>query len=416
MPIQIALRHVAVLAASALSWLSLASDAAAQECQADSDCNAGYHCATNTGTVCSSCPGYPFPGYPYSDAGARDSGAVWAADAGAATDSGIAWPWFPEPFGDAGGCDAGCSTYEYRYCAPATCASDADCPAHMACHTETWLQCSSPACRPGLDCDKDAGSNCSEQTQTTCRERYSLPCQLDPECGEGFECNKDPYTICWGSGGVIPNADGGFTVVDGGTGCTTETPDAGYCNLLELPCESSADCPAGLSCQTNYNYPPCTWWPGDGGFDVADSGFPVLPGKADAGFGGYYECPPPVLSQVCRPESWGGGGSTGGSTGGLGGTGAYDAGVPSVADAGTTAPGSTGGGLAGGGIGGAGGSQDAGEEDEDDQGPGRPRLGSILRHLFGKGGCSLGAQPADGNLAWFALMSGLLVLRARRRR
>jgi MYXO-CTERM domain-containing protein len=59
------------------------------------------------------------------------------------------------------------------------------------------------------------------------------------------------------------------------------------------------------------------------------------------------------------------------------------------------------------------------EDDDEDEGGGRPHKRgwrSLLHGLLGSGGCSVNGQATEGNLAWFALLSGMLVLRTRRRR
>jgi hypothetical protein len=423
-----------ILAAlTAIPLLLSARAAQAQSCQDDSNCGAGYRCASQTGISCGRCP-------------------VFGSDAGAAAfaDGGL------NPYD----CDAGCTTFEWRYCARKSCEQDSDCPSDMRCNAVTYTSCEDAPCKPGVDCAPDASVTCSEHTERTCTERYNIPCGVDEECGEGFDCNRDPYTSCWGSGGGSYDGDGGFIAWESDGGCTTETPEAGWCNLLELPCASDSECPSGLSCQDSYSSPPCVFGPRDAGAIVWDGGAPLPDEKSDAGIllpGDYY-CPPPVARRVCQPERWAvdggsggllgggliaGGGLVGGGTiGGLGGLGGaelgglggglvgggpLDAGVVEV-DSGTSAPptgtpGGSGalGGAAGGGTGGgSSGSADAGSDDdgdEDEHGHGHHHGGwrSLLRGLFGAGGCSLGGEPAQGNLAWFALMSGLLVLRTRRR-
>lgn len=429
MRIEVPSQRAASLAAlTAFSLLLTARATQAQSCSDDSNCGAGYRCATQTGISCGRCP---FPG---SDAGPSASG-----------DGGILW----DPFG----CDAGCTPYEYSYCTRKNCSQDSDCPSDMRCTAETYTSCDPAACKPGFDCPPDAGYSCTQHTQRTCTERANLPCGADGDCGEGYDCNRDPYTSCWGGGGVVYEPDGGVTFVETDGGCVTETPDAGWCNLLELPCASDSECPNSLSCQDSYAYPPCVFGPGDGGTVAFDAG--VAPDKGDGGILGPadYYCPPPVARRVCQPERWAvdagsgggifgggifGGGTFGGGTiaglgglggtiggvlGGLGGSGA-DAGVVIVADAGTsTPPGAPGGtGTAGGGAGGTGGSSGSSDAGADDDGEGEGHghghhrgLRSLLRGLLGSGGCAVGGEQAEGNLAWFALLSGLLVLRTRRR-
>ncbi len=402
-----------------------AHEVEAQNCQVDSDCASGYRCAVSSGVSCSPC------------AASRDAGPFVIGDAG------IVLPWDPS-------CDGGCTPYEWRYCTRASCGTNADCPADMRCHAESYFECSA-GCKPGFDCPEDAGSTCTERTQSLCTERYNLPCGNDGVCGEGFDCNLDPYQSCWGSGGVVPGPDGGLVFIDGGSGCETITPDAGYCNLVELPCQSDSECPDGLSCQTAYSYPPCMFFPRDAGTIAFDGGV-ALPDKDDGGIG--YYCPPPEARSVCQPQRWAvdGGGVTGGGFGGLFGgglTGGFgglvggtiaggvlagggfaggtiggsdpDAGAVIIADAGTAPPtfgGALSGAAGGGGTGGAG-SSDAGVDDEDDEHGNGAKRGwrKLLRALFGGGGgCSLAGEPVEGNLAWLSLLSGLLVLRTRRRR
>lgn len=412
MPGQIKSYHGAMLVlAAALPLLLAAREAAAQDCQNDADCGAGARCAVGTSVSCWGC-GTTTPGGP----GEHDSGVS-------------------VPSGVDGGCaNSGCTTTEYHYCTAAFCNTDADCPSSMVCHTETWQDCTGYPCKPGGDCaSDDAGFSCTDHTQSTCSERYNLPCRADADCGEGFECNRSPTTTCSGGGGVVPNADGGYTIIDAGSSCTTEQPETGYCNLLTLPCATDTECPTGLSCQTISSYPPCTIYPQDASTVPADAA--VIPGKAE-GDTYYYDCPPPEQSMVCRPERWAGG-SVGGTTGGLGGTfggsgGATDAGVdtppgdptsPGAIGGGTLGGGAFGGATAGGAGGGVGGSavdagtgQGPGDSDDDEHGHHHGGgLRSVLRHLFGSGGCSVGATQAEGNLAWLTLLSVFLVWRRPRR-
>lgn len=410
--------------------LTGASRASAQECGVET-CQPGYVCAVSQGMSCSGCgPTWP------SDAGARDAGSVPLPP-----------PGKEDP--DAGGCEVICVPTEYQYCAPAPCSANADCPANMVCHTENYTECSGGACKPGLDCGADGGGyTCTEHTRSTCAERHNVPCREDEDCGPGFDCNRDPYTTCSGGGGIEPGADGGWVFVDAGTECTTVTPELGWCSLQQLPCESDSECPDTFSCQPQFNYPPCRPAEDASVVPTADAGsatavdggisFPAEPDK-DGGWMPWtpWECPPPVVEHVCRPESWGGG-FTGGFGGGTGG-GGYPDDAGASADAGTP-PGAPGGGTFGGGgayaggtgggsVGGTGsvdagssqgpGGGDEGEEDDDDHGHGHGHgslLHKLLKRLLGSSGCSVAGETPHGNLAWLSALSLFLVARVRRRR
>jgi len=407
---------------AALPLLLGAQRVAAQECQADADCGAGYRCAVSTALLCTGCgpTSPPEAGVPW-DAGtvpsAPDAVARPESDAGAA---------FPGDVDGGGECpESTCTTVEYHYCEPAPCTSDADCGSSMACYTQTWQECSGDgSCKPGYDCEEDAGFSCTEHSASSCTERYNMPCRADTDCGEGFECNRGPYTTCAGGGSVTPDGDGGFVYVDAGSSCTSELSETGYCNLLPLPCAADVECPTGMTCQTAYTWPPCFPWPQDASVTpVVDAS---LPGdKGDAGTGVPFECPPPEQTQACRPESWGGGGTIGGSDGGSedAGTGTPSSYAGPPSSGGAPGGGTGGGGLFGGGLGGTGGGggsgtvgDDAGagpgsddEDDESEEGHGHGHghhggLGTLVKRLLGNGGgCSV-AGEADGNFAWFALL------------
>jgi hypothetical protein len=407
-----------------------AARANAQQCETNFECGAGYRCAVSQGYDCSGC----VP--PSADAGMRDAGTLPlptpgptpTADAGSAVlaDAGSEGGWSSDASlgwdsgWDPGWCTPSCVPVDYHYCEPAPCTSDSDCPASMACYAQSYTTCEPDvACDPNVGCEKDAGYTCTEHTKSTCTERYNIPCVADPDCGPGFECNRQPYTSCSGGSGR-PDADGGWIFVDASVTCTTEVPETGWCSLVTLPCVADTECPTGLTCQAQYEYPPCTW-PGQ------DAG--AQPTKD---FDGGYSCPTPVLTHVCRPESWGGGAAddagAGGSIGGSGPGGSYDAGPSS--DAGAPTSGGGGGTVGGsiGGLGGGGTTHDSGvvpapgggddedeDNDEDEDHGGHSHHGllqGILRHLFGKGGCSVGGE-AQGNLGWLSVL-GLFLMRRRR--
>jgi hypothetical protein len=347
-----------------------AGGAAAQECQADADCGAGYVCAVSQGGGCSQGPCTP-------------GGEC------------------PPPV---------CETFEYRYCEVAPCATDADCPDSMRCHTDHWQACSdaaSPSCARGEVCDAGPPPEftCTEHTRSVCMERYNLPCEADADCGPGFDCAELISTRCSGGGGARPDGDGGFIFEPAPTECVSEPTGEYYCKLLELPCAADAECPQGLTCQQDYSTQPCGGGFVGGGASVGGTGTPVV---IDCG-------PPPAPSYSCKPPRYAGGSAGGGGV--VGGT-SGDPDGPLV-DAGVGTPNGPGSGSVGGSAGGGGavgGTGGATPPDEDDEESGRgSRLGRLLRGLFGPGGCSLaGASPA-GDLSWLAV-SGLLACLARRRR
>jgi hypothetical protein len=367
----------AALLVGALSALSAAS-ARAQECQADADCGPGYQCKVGTSVGC--------------------GGSTCAKGDDC-----------PPPV---------CESFEYHYCAAAPCTTDADCPGSMVCHTESWEACSAPAsppCARGQVCDASVEEpTCTRGSQSSCTERYNLPCEADADCGPGFECVESVIGSCSG-GGAVRVEDGGVVFEPGPTECTSEPTGEFYCKLLELPCAADSDCPANLICLPDYANGSC---PGGG---IVGGGGTGAAGGGTFGGGAVaidVDCgAPPPPSYSCKPPSYAGGGGTlgGASVGGTSGipTGGVDAG------AGGPGSGSVGGGALGGSSGTPGGSTPPGEDDGDDDEGGRPHHHphhghSWLRPWPGAGGCSLGGSAAAADLSWLAL-AGLLFVSRRRR-
>lgn len=416
----------ALLAASAA--LLAPRIATAQECTNDTDCGAGYRCETHEYESCS-------------------GGGMCAPD-GECTET--------EPV---------CETSEYSSCAPAPCASDADCPDRMACHQQSYWVCDggmaggaggaggapAPTCRPDGSCD-DPGSfpepTCWEEPgDSLCTPRHQLPCQVAGDCGGGFDCIESIYWVCsgMGSGGSAGSADPGAgggspmepppptTPPSAGAAapgeeyeCHAESSGQFYCQLQDLPCTADADCPSGLECREQYLYPPCMGGAGGTGTGGAvgtagtssSAGAGGVAGGSDDGMSAPpddsdYVCPEPTVQQRCMPpEYYGGmpgypGPGTGGSTGGSAGAGEEP----------PTEPPSGGGGN-GTGSGGSGGGPTSGDGDDNGgeaEGPGHGNGGN--GHHFGwlARGCSAGGPISADPLSWLALGLVALVLRRRAR-
>ena len=367
-----------------LSAVGLAArPAAAQECTTDADCGAGYVCQTEQYESCKACP-----------------------------DGGMCSPDM-------------CETGSYSYCTAAPCTADADCPDGMLCYAPTYTECSPvPTCDPNVpDCmttQVDAG-DCQDVTgSATCTLRYELPCHADADCGPGFTCEARTYTVCSGGGmGGSGAVDGGVAVVDAGSAtfeCHQETSDTSYCNLLELPCDTTDDCPAGLECLTSYSYGACDGGVADAGVGMTSGGTMTSGGSTtpagdrsalaeavDAGAA----CGQMVETKLCMPPGGGGRGGTGGggavdagSADGMGtgtGNGGSDS-SGSPQDAGTST--GSGGSQTGGGAGAP------GDQHEEHHHGRLPHLGF---------GCAVAADGHGTQPASFFSLIGLVALALRRR-
>ncbi|MDH5674943.1 MAG: hypothetical protein OEZ06_22630 [Myxococcales bacterium] len=370
----------------ALGLWSAAPDAArAQECGGDlaGECPAGYQCESYETGYCSSGPCTP------------------EGDC-------------PEPI---------CETETFYQCTRAACASQADCPDSMVCHEETYYDCEpvfDEPCSPDGPCEP-AEPSCTETSQSYCTERYRLPCTESADCGEGFECLQENYWICDDSETIERDPATG-EVADGGVAsepsCYEEASGYYYCQLLEIACDTDADCPGDLSCQDQPSSWSCsgggaatpgeTGAAGSGGTDSSDD--PVAT-PADAGTSepdpGDYECveEPADPARLCAPVGYPGGGGPGGVPYPGGGTGTGDSGGSdgsggrSGDDPAPTEPGDTNDG-------------DESGDDGDHDGHGS-RLLDLLR-----GKCSLstpGSASGSNDAAWL-LPASLLGLSLRRRR
>jgi hypothetical protein len=284
----------ALLAGGAMAFAS--GSAAAQECSTASDCNEGFRCERYTYESCNG----------------------WACEPG---DARCPNP-VPEPV---------CYDSEYTACVQAPCATDADCPARMACYAPRYYVCDGGAagaggfaapCAPGAMCptpEPTEPPNCYEEVgDSLCTPRYQLPCTVASDCGGGFDCIEATYYVCSGGGmgaaGSGTSTDPGMPVppdmaapprpVDPSE-CHEEPSGTFYCQLQDLLCAADADCPAGLSCQDNYFYPPCVG--------------PVA-GSGAGGMDGEWTCPEPTIAKRCVPPEYYGGGFPVPGGPGMGGT------------------------------------------------------------------------------------------------
>lgn len=394
--------------------LTLARPAAAQSCETDSDCGAGYVCHTETYQSCS----------------------VQACMRG---------QFCPPPV---------CETYESKYCISAPCSTDADCPSTMVCNTPMYEECSgggmtAPCAKGDGGCDSstaiDAGTYECHQVagDPTCTPRYQLPCQVAADCGAGFACEEQRYTVCSASGMAgspskdLPDAmtatgsagdgtAGGEVAIDAGVAedggysyeCHEESSGSFYCRLLELPCGSNADCAAGLECQPNpYNYSYCGGT--DAGVGVGGAPAPmgsagssdaVEPTVADAGKSDCVDNGAPP--NVCAPHNYYNGGMYpgGGTSGGDGNSGGSAGSFGNASDAGAPPTGMGMGGSTGSGSAGMGG--DSSGHGHDHHPAQHHHHAGHLPRLFG---CTVSGGDSSSQLAtWFGLI-GLVAFGLRRR-
>ena len=431
-PISVRVHALSALFAAAAVWLP-AVNVAAQDCASGgAECAAGYRCQTESYESC--------------------GGEITCTPDGECTES-----------------DGGCSPFSYSYCTNAICDEDADCPSTMACRAQTTWQCSGSGSagaggggavggagggddgmQPADGGVADEPYDCVEvPADSLCIPRYELPCTVASDCGGGFDCVQSTGWECSGSGAAgagsprPPVATGGMTGggtsdggtsdgdADGGVGYPDyechEVPGTDYyCQLQDLPCTATAECPEGLECLDQYIW-TCDG-SGTGGAAAAGAGGaaaggtgggmaspPSTDGDADAGVDDGSSCTS-LLQQRCMPPGWnsGPGFPPGGGSGDSGGS--EDGGISEgpgsgSGSAGTGSSGSGGAGGAGGASGGEG--EEPGEDEDDSHGNGHSH-GDRGNH-FGwlKLGCSAGGSIGSDPSGWLAL--GLTVLALRRR-
>jgi hypothetical protein len=368
-----------MLSVLALLFACFTSSAmAAGECAADADCPEGFSCQAVGGSSC----GGAQPVDPNGD------------------------PIPVEP----------CEPETYYACVPPPpppCAADSDCPTNQVCVSYSYDVCSGGGSSSGGGaCDPNSGAcapvidsgECTTESESYCVPRFFAPCEAAADCGPGFDCVEDTYTVCSGGGVVDPDtSSSGSDPVppDEGT-CETQTADTKYCKLQEISCADGQACPEGLTCET---------YEGGGSSSGASTCTIDAAGNEVCDTEPSPE-PPPSVS-ACVPPEWSywfgsadattsNGGSSGSDSGNpfddlIGGaTGRGD--VESAPISGGTSGGSSSGGTSGGTSGGA--NADGGGNSDD-------------------GGCQVVSARHSGQAPWgvLGLAFGLLVAtRLRRRR
>lgn len=176
-----------------------------------------------------------------------------------------------EPGQECGPCETGTASF----CTPPPpkqCASDASCDGSDVCVTYTFETCSGELTRPLCDpddatCVDDDGSDdpapepeCETSTESYCVPPYLAPCSADADCGAGFTCEAAEVCSCSGGGSTepLPPGEDGDTEPDRPIeeDCSCEPSDHTYCQLIEVVCDTDADCAGDLVCQDIYDGGP----------------------------------------------------------------------------------------------------------------------------------------------------------------
>ncbi len=372
--------------AALVTILALPGLTAAQTCVSDSDCAQGLTCQANAVAPTPACP-------PEADC-------------------------FPTDV----------PTSPSMSCQPAPCQADTTCGQGMVCHSQTSSVCSGGTtvavkCDPNTVCDPATPTVppvCTDTTTSQCVYKWSLPCNADADCGDGFVCQPSTMGMCSGSGsgavsggsassssgtggetgsGELPSppptpaADGGTTTV-----CTTVTSYPGSCWSKVTTCNADSDCPSTWKCVTTVptmipNTATSAPMPVDGG--VVSAQTPTITAIATA-----TETSTATSVSTCQsPTSYPP--RTAGVTEGGTGTSQTTDTAPSTPDAGATTKGAT--------MPPTTATPGGGTTSTDTK--------ATAAATGGGGGCSLGAgNPSRGSAVMLGLFGALLALRARRGR
>ena len=221
-----------------------------------------------------------------------------------------------------------CEPVEEYYCARAACESDADCGDEMVCATFERTTCTGevPVCTEEGECEDVEPVECTTTSYNECARPSELPCNEDADCGAGYACVPTEECWCTGSEG---ETDGGSTAPDpdaelpdsaaedeeaaplatdgddeavaepppedvegeveppiAESECGCELTGESHCEMIEVACESDADCLPGWTCEEN---PMGVCWAdseGNTGCEPADPPYLCLPGYDEPVSGG----------------------------------------------------------------------------------------------------------------------------------
>ena len=213
--------------AGLLTMASAPAFAQENECEADSDCPDDFICETISWGACPGCS--------------------------------------PDPDEDCPPCESG----EQNVCVPPPpqeCDADNPCSGDDVCVTYTFETCSGGGAVPvSPDCDPDDAScpppddredtpdaiDCESADESYCVPPYLAPCSQDSDCGAGFTC--EAVEVCGCSSGGSTGEPGSDEEPDVEPDCSCEVlADENYCQLIEVECDSDADCAGDLKCQESY--------------------------------------------------------------------------------------------------------------------------------------------------------------------
>ncbi len=260
-------RNRPLLFALSLSGLMMAaSPALARDpvtCTSDADCDSGLYCELRATPPC-----LPDEECPVTLEGSCTSG---GSSSSCSVDADCPGSFTCEVVGGSGcmaspgGEPSNCETQEQRACVapqPRACdpANASACSSDELCVTYTYESCSGED-TPAVACEvegegasncappqSDDPPTCETRTQSYCVPPFVAPCEVDADCGLGFTC--EARESCQGS---CTSVDCGPDEED----CSSQPSDCSEsceptgersCELIETPCDSNADCSAGLSC------------------------------------------------------------------------------------------------------------------------------------------------------------------------
>ncbi len=177
-------------------------------------------------------------------------------------------------------CEApACEPVAYSFCIPARCDVDAHCGPDLVCKGFEMTECGelepTRACPPEGPCDEDPmpmpePEPCETVTESYCVPVYIGPCELDGDCGPGFDCVDQEICGCTGGGGTdevcVCGPDDGDCVCDPAPSpeeeptepdCFCEPSGGAWCQPQEIPCDTDNDCLADWSCDSPYGTTTC---------------------------------------------------------------------------------------------------------------------------------------------------------------